>query len=192
MIKFILMTLFILFSSLHAWPPIDYTGRPEYYMCSCSKGSNKWNVVHHGTNHYHGWNIINRVHFQFIAKECSWKDYLNDTNTYEDCLLDNAYGYLMEWGYCSRSPQLCSSYIFSDISSLKSQKYCKKDIPYIEGCWFNPSGCHSGFFRLYMFNTKDDKATFFLFVEIESFETNKKHEEIFNQPFRFLRNDMYG
>jgi hypothetical protein len=202
--KIILKSLcfILIFCSLYGstpWYKPSYIGISQYHM-NCYP-SNRWRISTVGSEHKKGFSKSGTpVCFHFTGKMGSWNDFLTDSNTYEDCLLEDGYQYLQYWGYCSRGSCSCSTYTYSNISPLLWNKspflncsnipsllwIIKKDIPYIEGAWFNPEGCHWGFFRLYMFPTKEEKSTYYLYIELEAYQNNAKHEELFNEVFNFV------
>lgn len=169
----------------------DYWIRlPEYHILCHPIGVRKW-IVGPGAHPDAGkkeyvtaMHKLNSIYFVFTRELGSWKDYLTNSNTSEDCFLQQAYQQLQN-GYLPGR-------VFSDISPLLWQDHCKnKKIPYIEGYLYRiPNrGCgakDNGFFRLYMFPTKDEKSTYYLFIFIEAFDKFEKHNRLFNEVFDFV------
>ena len=187
-IKALITTSLLILCFLHVpleARPTSYCGYialSEYSIHCSPEGVHGWGKENCGGERVRGWNRFNNVWFHFLRNKGSWVDYLTDDNTYEDCLLEDAHQYLQVWGLT------CLGFRFSNISPLlwQHKNGLKKDVPYVEGEGFNPNGCKSGFFRLYMFPTKDEKSTYYLCVEIESFVKTERVEKNFDIVFDFV------
>lgn len=202
--------LFLSCSLFGATIPNGYRAMPEYYMLCHPIGGRQWHIYKYANEWTKGMYSNNHVQFHFTRVAGSWRDYLTASNTYEDCLLKQGYECLESYSTSPRTHSNISPLILWQSHNFLNEEIpywvcvnnCSTDnveekIPFVEGEWFNPEGCHSGFFRLYMFPTKDEKSTYYLYIEIEALYITlatykngplyEKHKKIFNDIFSFVR-----
>lgn len=178
---------FIIFNSLFSSQDTTQDnyriGLPEYRITCSPIGLGTWTVTRHGNCIYMyervtGRHRVNRVDFEFTREIGSWQDFLTTSNDYENCLLQQGYQYLQSG---SRS-----GYTFSNISPLQWQEHrSKRVIPFIEGIYFDNTFGHVTF-RLYMFPTRDEQTTYYLYITIMDYKDKKRFDEYFKEVFNFV------
>jgi hypothetical protein len=176
------LMFFLFLSNFSYSTPIPYPGLSEYYVLCHLTGPRLWNIQHPRSKYTEA--VIGRhgtdpISFCFSRNGGSWEDFLNDENTYEDCLIEEAYQYLQHWSPCSNH-----AFTYRDLSSLKWIKRGDIDIPFLDGSWFH--GSESGFFRLYIFPTKSNRSTYYLCIKIVSFKKFPCHEQWYKRVYEFI------
>lgn len=120
-----------------------------------------------------GRNLFGHFCLKYSRQNGAWQDYLTNTNTYQDCILEQAYHYLQHFteGWYNDYSNISEVRFKKKMLRLEGEKGCDSDciiieceIPYIEGSCINPDTYYEYRFRLYLFPTNDDKTTYFLFI----------------------------
>lgn len=154
---------------------------PEYHVYCDFTGPGKWQECAGGSIECRGKSYRHRrdpITFSFHRNRSSWEDFLNDKSTFDECFLEDVYRYLQRSN---------TNFVYSNISSINWKNKGDLRVPFIEGSWFYQGYRETGFFRLYVFPTRDKKSSYYLCIRIQSFNKSPVHEKWYDRIFSFIR-----